>query len=343
MSRTLSWGIIGTGLIAGVFANGVQQSQTGTLVAVGSPSQADADTFGETWSIPHRYNRYEDVLADQSVQAVYLALPHPFHAEWAIKAAEAGKHVLCEKPIALNHAEAMAIVEAAQRHHVFLMEAYMYRCHPQTTKLLELIHSGMIGQVRVIQATFSFQVDAHPESRLLNNALGGGGILDVGGYCTSMARLIAGAATGQAVAEPVQLAAVGHVGELTHVDEYTIASLLFPDDIVAQLFVGVQVNGENVVRIFGSQGSILLPSPWLPHVGDDLSILVKKNEESSIQRIAVDNTRDQYALEADMVAEHLDEQQAPAMTWNDTLGNMKTLDRWRTALGVVYDADKPVS
>jgi len=342
MSRTLSWGIIGTGLIAGVFANGVKQSQTGTLVAVGSRSQAAADTFGEAWRIPHRYNRYEDVLADQSVQAVYLALPHPFHAEWAIKAVEAGKHVLCEMPIALNHAEAMAIVEAAQRHDVFLMEAYMYRCHPQTAKLLELIRSGMIGQVRVIQATFSFQADAHPESRLLNNALGGGGILDAGGYCTSMARLIAGAATGQAVAEPVQLAAVGHVGEMTHVDEYTIASLLFPDDIVAQLFTGVQVNGENVVRIFGSQGSILLPSPWLPRTGDDLSILVKKDQEPTIQRIAVDNTRDQYALEADTVAAYIDERQAPAMPWNDTLGNMKALDRWRAALGVVYEAEKPV-
>src|SRR5947209_4858713 len=341
MSRTLSWGILGTGRIAGIFANGVKQSQTGTLVAVGSRSQTAADTFGETWRIPHRYSRYEDVLADQSVQAVYLALPHPFHAEWAIKAAEAGKHVLCEKPIALNHAEAMAIVEAAQRHDVFLMEAYMYRCHPQTTKLLELIRSGVIGQVRVIQATFSFQADADPESRLLNNALGGGGILDVGGYCTSMARLIAGAATGQAVAERVQLTAAGHIGETTHVDEYTIASLLFPADIVAQLFTGVQVNGENVVRIFGSQGSILLPSPWLPRTGDDLSILVKKDQEATIQRIAVDNTRDEYALEADTVAAYLDERQAPAMTWNDTLGNMKTLDHWRAALGVVYDTEKP--
>src|SRR5437763_14390917 len=188
LSRTLSWGILGTGRIAGIFANGVKQSQTGTLVAVGSRSQTAADTFGETLHIPHRYSRYEDVLADESVQAVYLALPHPFHAQWAIKAAEAGKPVLCEKPIALNHAEAMAIVEAAERHGVFLMEGYMYRCHPQTTKLLELIRSGMIGQVRVIQVTFSFRADAHPESRLLNNALGGGGILDAGGYCTSMAR-----------------------------------------------------------------------------------------------------------------------------------------------------------
>lgn len=338
MSRTLSWGILGTGRIAGIFANGMKQSQTGTLVAVGSRSQTAADTFGETWHIPHRYSRYEDLLADQSVQAVYIAVPHPFHAEWAIKAAEAGKHILCEKPIALNHAEAMAIVEAAQRHGVFLMEAYMYRCHPQTKKLLELIRSGIIGQVRMIQVTFSFQANAHPESRLLNNALGGGGILDVGGYCTSMARLIAGAATGQAVAEPLQLVAVGHLNEMTHVDEYTTASLLFPDDIVAQLFTGIQFSGENVVRIFGSQGSILLPTPWLHRAGNDLSIFVKKDQE---QRIAVDNTRDLYALEADTVAAYIDEQQAPVMTWNDTLGNMKTLDLWRAALGVVYDAEKP--
>src|SRR5258708_26020597 len=123
---------------------------------------------------------------------------------------------------------------------------------------------------------------------------------------------------------------------MKHVDEYTIASLLFPADIVAQLFTGVQVNGENVVHIFGCQGSILLPSPWLPRAGDDLSILVKKDQESTIQRIAVDNTSDQYALEADTVAAYLDERQAPAMTWNDTLGNTKTPGRVRAALGVVY-------
>ncbi len=342
MSTTLAWGIIGTGRIAGVFAHGVTQSQTGKLVAVGSRSQAAADTFGETWQIPQHYSRYEDVLADQSVEAVYIAVPHPFHAEWAIKAAEAGKHVLCEKPIGLNHAEAMAVVEAAERNGVFLMEGYMYRCHPQIGKLLEVIRSGAIGKVRVIQASFSFQAGDHPESRLLNNALAGGGILDVGGYCTSMARLIAGAALGQAFVEPVRFEAVGHVGEKTRVDEYTIASLLFPEDIVAQLFAGVRVGGENVVRVFGSEGSILLSSPWTPGTDGDVHILVKKDQESTAQRIPIENTRDLYALEVDTVASHLAERQAPAMTWEDTLGNMKALDRWRACLGVVYDAEKPV-
>ncbi len=342
MSTILAWGIIGTGRIAGVFAHGVTQSQTGRLVAVGSRSQATADTFGETWQIPHRYSSYEDVLADKSVEAVYVAVPHPFHAEWAIKAAEAGKHVLCEKPIGLNYAEAMAVVEAAERNSVFLMEGYMYRCHPQIQKLLEVIRSGVIGQVRVIQASFSFQAGDHPESRLLNNTLGGGGILDVGGYCTSMVRLIAGAARGQAFVEPVRFEAVGHVGEKTHVDEYTIASLLFPGDIVAQLFTGVQVGGENVVRVFGSEGSILLSSPWTPRVNEDVHILVQKEQEPNPRRIPIENTRDLYALEADAVAKYLSERQAPTMTWEDTLGNMKALDRWRACLGVVYDMEKPI-
>jgi len=287
------------------------------------------------------YGDYESLINDPEIEAIYNPLPNSLHAEWSIRAMEAGKHVLCEKPLAITAKQGASMAEVARDTGVLLMEAFMYRCHPQTTKLVELIRSGMIGQVRVIQATFSFQVPFNPESRLLNKALGGGSILDVGCYAASMARLIAGAATGQDVAEPVQVAAVGHVGEM-QVDEYTIASLSFPGDILAQLFVGVRVNGENVVRIFGSQGSILLPSPWLPRTGDDLSILVKKDQEPTIQRIAVDNTCDPYALEADTVAAYIDERQAPAMTWNDTLGNMKALDRWRAALGVVYEAEKPV-
>lgn len=339
MDQTVAWGILGTGAIAHIFARGVRRSRTGTLVAIGSRTQTTADTFGETWNVPHRYGDYEKVLADPAVQAVYISTPHPFHAEWAMKAAEAGKHILCEKPLALNQNEARAIIEAARRHDVFLMEAFMYRCHPQVSKLTELIRMGTIGQVRLIEATFSFQAEFSPTSRLFNNALGGGGILDVGGYCTSMTRLIAGAALGQKVAEPLQLVAVGHVGA-TNVDEYTLASLTFPGNIGAQLFAGLQIDGENVVRVFGSEGSLLLTTPWLPRPGEDLSILVSKGRNSPTQQIAIENTQDLYALEADTVATFLTERQAPVMDWNDTLGNMHTLDRWRAALGVVYASEQ---
>src|SRR5947209_4519922 len=165
MEQRLQWGILGTGRIAHIFARGLAASQTGVLIAIGSRTQASADAFGEGVGAVRRHGSYDGLLADPAVQAVYIATPHPMHAEWAIKAAEAGKHILCEKPLALNHAEAMAVIEAALRHDVFLMEAFMYRCHPQTAKLIELIRSGVIGSVRVIQVTFSFHVNVHPGHR----------------------------------------------------------------------------------------------------------------------------------------------------------------------------------
>jgi predicted dehydrogenase/aryl-alcohol dehydrogenase-like predicted oxidoreductase len=339
MERSLVWGILGAGGIAKVFARGVAASKTGTLLAIGSRSQTGADAFGEELHVQRRYGSYEALLADGDVEAVYIATPHPMHAEWAIKAAEAGKHILCEKPLTLNYAEAMAVVEVARAHDVFLMEAFMYRCHPQTAKLIELIREGAIGQVRVIQATFSFHSAFNLDSRLLNNALGGGGILDVGCYAASGARLIAGAAIGKPFADPIEVKAVGHIGPQSTVDEYAVAVLKFPGDIVAQLATGVQVQQENVVRVFGSEGSILVPSPWTPGLADANIILQRRGEER--QEIRVSAEAGLYALEADTVAAYIAERQSPVMSWDDTLGNMQTLDRWRHAIGMVYDTEKP--
>lgn len=337
MSHRLNWGILGTGNIANTFAQGLANSRTGKLVAVGSRNQETAKTFGERWGAERSYDSYEALLADEQVQAIYISTPHPMHAEWAIKAAEAGKHILCEKPLALNHAEAMAIVEAAQRHGVFLMEAFMYRCHAQTEKLRSLLREGAIGQIRLVQATFSFNAAFRPESRLYNNSLGGGGILDVGCYCASIARMVAGIANGKDFIEPIEVTAVGQVGE-TGIDEYTSASLRFPGGVLAQLFTGVRVNGENVVRIFGSEGSISIPSPWLP-TREKARILLHKGDAT--EEIIIDSDVDLYGNEADTVATYLEQQQAPAMSWADTLGNMQTLDRWRKAIGVVYEAERP--
>lgn len=339
MSKTINWGIIGTGRIAQIFAEGLASSKTGRLMAIGSRTQEGADAFGETWKLPRRYGSYEALLADNDVQAVYISTPHPWHAEWTIKAAEAGKHILCEKPLALNHAEAMAMVEAAERNDVFLMEAFMYRCHPQTARLIELLRSGVIGQVRMIQATFSFNSAYRPEGRLFNQALGGGGILDVGCYCTSIARLVAGVANGKDFIEPTHVVGVGHVGE-SGVDEYATASLAFPGDIIANLFTGVRVNAGSKVHIFGSEGSIFIPSPFTPRSGQATSLIVRRDDEQTEREMFVENKDGLYALEADTVAQYIDERQSPAMNWQDTLGNMRTLDQWRTAVGVVYDSER---
>jgi len=344
MTATLNWGIIGTGTIAKTFAAGVAQSTTGKVVAVGSRDRASADAFADQFGIPNRHATYEGLLADPAVQAVYISTPHPLHKRWAIAAAEAKKHILCEKPIGVNAAEAEAVIAAAKEHDVFLMEAFMYRCHPQIARMLELIRSGAIGVVRVIQATFSFHwpIEYDPQSRLLANDMAGGGILDVGCYPTSMCRLIAGAAVAKPFAEPGDLVAVGHLGQ-TGVDEWTVASARFPGpagegDILAQLSTGVQCDQDNVVRVYGSAGWLLVPDPWTPSRDGSPSRLVLNARGQPPEEIKVEPGRSLYALEADTVAANLHRRQAasPAMSWDDTLGNMRMLDRWRAAIGLKY-------
>jgi predicted dehydrogenase/aryl-alcohol dehydrogenase-like predicted oxidoreductase len=341
MADHLRWGIIGPGGIAHKFAQGVQHSKAGELVAVGSRRRENAEKFGEQYGIPNRHGSYEALLADEEVEAVYIATPHPMHPEWAIKAAEAGKHVLCEKPLAINHALAMAVIEAAHENDVFLMEAFMYRCHPQTQRLAELVREGAIGRVCVIQATFSFRAGADPESRLMNNALGGGGILDVGCYPVSLARLIAGAALGRDFADPIEVRGCGHLGE-TNVDEWAAAVLKFEGDIIAQVAAGVRVSQDNSVRIYGSDGSIVVPWPWIParEGGENTILLERKGAEREAIIIRTDEWL--YGIEADTVAASIERRQAPspAMSWADTLGNLRTLDRWRAEIGLVYEAEQ---
>jgi predicted dehydrogenase/aryl-alcohol dehydrogenase-like predicted oxidoreductase len=340
MAKKLNWGILGTGSIAHAFAKGVLASKKGALVAVGSRTQASADTFADQYGISTRHANYEALLADPQVQAVYVCTPHPMHAEWAIRAAEAGKHVLCEKPIAVNYPEAMAMVEAARENDVFLMEAFMYRCHPQTTKLVELIREKAIGDVKVIQAAFGFHAGFSPESRLYKNDLAGGGIMDVGCYPVSISRLIAGAALGRDFADPVEVQGFAHLGK-TGVDEYAIGLLKFEEGILGQVAAGVGLSQENTVRIYGTQGSIFLPTPWAAgRGGGAVSKIIISGSQN--RTVTVRCSRSSFSLEADVVAANLKQRQAPspAMSWADTLGNMRTLDRWRQAVGLQYNREK---
>jgi len=329
--KKLRWGLIGAGGIARKFAGGLADSKTGELVALASRSKASAERFAAEF--PARcHGSCEALLADPAVDAVYISTPHPFHAEWAIKAAEAGKHILCEKPLAMNHAEALAILEAAQRNDVFLMEAFMFRCQPQTARIVELVRERAIGEVKFVRATFSFAAAFNAENRLFNRALGGGGILDVGGYCTSMARLIAGAVSGAGFEDPSEVRGVGQVGAESQVDEFAIASLKFPNGMLAEVAAGVRVSLENTVTIVGTAGDIVVPSPWTANglQAGASKIIVSKG--GLREEILIESDRGIYAVEADHVAEHLAARQSPMISWADTLGNMRTLDAWRAAL-----------
>ncbi|MCE0483991.1 MAG: Gfo/Idh/MocA family oxidoreductase [Methylacidiphilales bacterium] len=331
----LRWGIIGTGGIANTFADGLRRSQTGELVAVASRTRAKARDFAKKHDVPTAHGSYSELMADRNVDVVYIATPHPQHLEWVLAAAKAKKHILCEKPLALHHDEAVTMVQAAWENSVFFMEAYMYRCHPQIARMSELIRAGTIGDVRSIQASFGFFAPYDPQSRLFDPSLGGGGILDVGGYCTSMVRLIAGVAQGKPFAEAEKLSVFGQIGKESGVDEFATALIVFPGEIVATISCGLRLQQENKVRIEGSGGSLTLPQPWTGSTnGGETPLILERNGEAP-ETITI-TSPPIFAVEADIVGHHIAqghrEAAWPAMSWSDTLGNIRLQDEWRRTM-----------
>ena len=344
----LNWGILGAGGIARVFVNGLRFSKTGRAFAVASQTPEKLQALADDFSIPKRYDTYEAMLADPEVDVVYISTIHPLHAEWAIKAAEAGKHMLIEKPIGMNIGETEAMIAAAAKHDVFLMEAFMYRCHPQMAKLRELIEGGAIGPVRIVRSVFSYYATPSPTSRAYSKELGGGGILDIGCYPASMARFVAGAALGRPFADPLAVKAAGKVSA-TGVDLYTAATLQFEQDIIAEIIGGVACSMPVETKIYGDEGMISLVNPWLPSspvrgakqplpldtAFAPTPIELTPRGSQTPQQIVVEADRDLFTYEADMVATHISARQSPAMSWDDTLGNMRLLDAWRQEIGAM--------
>ena len=330
----LRWGLLATGTIAAEFAAGVEQSRHGVLAAVASRTAERARDFATRYEIPKAYGSYEELLADPDVDAVYIATPHAQHEEWAIRSAEAGKHVLCEKPLTLTAPDAEKVIDAARRNDVFLMEAFMYRLHPQTRRLVELIECGAIGEVRAVDVTFSFDSDENDAARLGDPALGGGGILDVGCYCTSLARLVSQAATGIPAVEPTRVTGMARLTE-SGVDEFAMGLLRLPGEIIAQLSCGYLLTQDDHIRIYGTAGQLYVPKPaWIHELltqGVSTIVLTPSGGEPEV--IEIEATQGVYAREADYVAAHVADRQGPELTWAETLANMRTLDRWRTAVG----------
>ncbi len=341
MNNRLGWGILSTGRIAGIFATGVARSQHSRLVAVGSRTTASAERFAKEFGVPKAHGSYEALLADPEVTAVYIATPHPQHVEWAVKAAEAGKHILCEKPIGVNHAEAMVIAAAAQENGVMLMEAFMYRCHPQTAKVLEIVRSGVLGEIKLVKATLGFFAPFNAESRLWANDAAGGGIMDVGCYPVSFSRLIAGAMNGQPFANPIKVSGAAKLHAQTGVDEVAQGTLQFANGLVAEVGCSVGLSQDGSARIYGTKGSLQVVSPWIvPSEGEDA--LIHLNVDGKQETITVRTPNNLYGIEADTVAQALaaGQREVAAMTVADTLGNMAALDAWRGAVGLIFEQEK---
>ncbi|WP_375424691.1 aldo/keto reductase [uncultured Friedmanniella sp.] len=325
------WAVLGPGNIARRFVSQLPGSARGVLVAVGSSDPDRAAAFARQFDAASAHTgTYAEVLADPSVDAVYISTVHTGHAHLTLQALAAGKHVLCEKPLAPNRGTVMALVDAARTSGRSLVEAYMYRFHPQTAKVLDLVAAGAIGDLVHIDASFAFRTGG-TTGRLFDVDLAGGGILDVGGYPVSMTRAVVGAAVGRPFAEPSEVTATGTIGA-TGVDEWSVARLTFAGGVTASVRTGVRLQDLNTVTIYGSRGTIHLDDPWTL-TDDPVLTLTVVGEEPQERRFGGALP---YALEADALADSVGLGEAAQLSLDDSLGNALVLDQWRAAIGLRY-------
>jgi D-xylose 1-dehydrogenase (NADP+, D-xylono-1,5-lactone-forming) len=262
MADILRWGFLSTANINNKLIRPIQASKNHKLVAVASRSQEKADTYAAEKRIPRAHGSYEALLADPEVDVIYNPLPNHLHAEWTIKACQAGKHVLCEKPFALNLAEVDAMKEAAQKAGVVLTEAFMYRHHPQTLKVKEMVNQGSIGRINLIRGMFCFYLSDQTNVRLVPE-WGGGSIWDVGVYPISYMRTIMGA-------EPEEVFCWQVKGS-TGVDISMSGELRFPNNVLGQFQCGFNASWHASVEIMGEDGSLVVPTPFQPYTDEEFS------------------------------------------------------------------------
>lgn len=318
--KTLRWGILGTGMIARKFAADLPHSTTGTLHAVASRTQSAADAFCREFG-GRAIAGYEMLLADPEVDAIYLSLPNGMHRDWSIAALRAGKHVLCEKPMARNAAEAAEMFAAAEDSGKVLIEAFMYRTHPLIQRLIEFVRGGGIGELRLMRANFTFARPAGADDARYDPTQGGGSLMDVGCYCVNFARAVAGT-------EPVGVSSTAHLHPLG-VDDYAAGTLTFPGAFLATFTCGMTVASDPVTHIAGSEGRIAIDSFWFGKNGFTVT-----RPDGTVERHESPVMLPLYALEADAFATTVSGKTPPWIAKEDTLGNMRVLDELRRAAGV---------
>ena len=324
MTEVFRWGILGPGNIAAKFAAKVAALADQEVVAAGSRTQASADRFADRFDIRRRHVGYEALVADPEVDAIYVATPHNFHREHTLLALRHGKHVLCEKPFAINAAEAQEMVDAARAAGLFLMEAMWSRFLPIIVEARRLIAAGAIGAVQMIQADFGFRASFNPASRLFDPALGGGALLDVGVYPVSLATMLLG--------EPDRIAAIAALGA-TGIDENTGMLFGYPGGEVALLATTVRASTLQEAIILGSNGSIRLHSPWW--VGNTLTLQRAGHDAEVIVRPFIANGYSHEAMEvADCV--RAGRLESEGMSLDESLRVMRIMDAVRAQLGMKY-------
>jgi|SRR5687767_14491177 len=261
MDKVLNWGLLSTARINRALIPPLGASSRNRLLAVGSRSQAGANQYAQERNIPRAYGSYEALLADPEIDVIYNPLPNHLHAEWTIKAVEAGKHVLCEKPLALSVEEVDAGQEAARKHGRVVAEAFMYRHHPQTLKVQEIVKSGSLGDLKLIRGSFSYVLNREGDVRL-DPAMGGGSIWDVGCYPITYARTV----VGESPREVFGWQVTGPTG----IDETFVGQIQFAGNVLAQFDSSFVIPFHWFMEIIGSEGTLNIPNPFKPGINEKI-------------------------------------------------------------------------
>ena len=323
MSAPVRWGFLSTARVNRRILAAAEKSSTARVVAVASRDAGRAEAYAVEHGIPRSHGTYEALLEDPEVDAVYISLPNSLHVEWSVRSLAAGKHVLCEKPLTRNPEEAEEAFEAAERAGRILMEAFMWRHSPQTAKLVQLVEGGVIGELQLVRATFSFPLEGRRNIRL-DPELGGGALMDVGAYCVSAARLLAG--------EPERVYGEQVIGD-SGVDILFTGLLRFPRGVLAEIDAGMRLPRRDGLEAVGTEGSLVIADPWL---AQRLVLHLRRGE--SREEIALPPA-DPFRLELENMCAAIAGEAEPLLGRDDAVGQARALD----ALYESADAGAPVT
>jgi predicted dehydrogenase len=324
INRPIRWGILGTGAIAAAFATALRQVTDATLFAVGSRSQTSADDFAQTHDVGRAFASYAELAADPDVDVVYIASPHTAHFEHTMLCLGAGKHVLCEKPFALNSTQTEQMVALAKHNGLFLMEAMWMRFIPLIIELRRRVDAGEIGQVRMIQADFGFRAPRNPHSRLFNPELAGGALLDLGIYPLAFSALLLGA--------PTEITSLANIGT-TGVDEQSAYVLKHEGGELSVLASALRTQTSMSAWVYGTDGRIHLPKQFWR-----AKEMVLYRNEMEPESIHLPYTGNGYQFEAQEVVDCLRDgkTESEIMPLRDSESLMGTMDTIRRQWGLTY-------
>jgi D-xylose 1-dehydrogenase (NADP+, D-xylono-1,5-lactone-forming) len=309
---TVQWGVLSTARINAKFLAGVAQSDECDVLAVASRDRERATQYARENGIERAYGSYEQLLGDPDVEAVYISLPNALHLEWSERALRAGKHVLCEKPLSRRVAEVQSAFDVAQSADRLLMEAFMWRHNPQTNRVVQLVQAGSIGRLRLIRAAFSFAIGAADAANVrLSAELGGGALMDVGCYCISAVRLLAG--------EPEAVSGQQLVGG-DGVDVAFAGAMRFGSDVLAHFDAGLELAARDELEIVGDEASLFLDDPW--HCREPV---IELRRNGTVERIEPERA-DSYQLEAENLSAAIRGEAQPLLGRADAVGQARVIE-----------------